>query len=107
MPREVVTLQVGQAGNQVGCRFWELALREHAAASRGARYDEPLSAFFANVDARCTPPALLPLGDGRGAIRTLRVRAARGGCSWRRERALRLGSAGASCLGGHGGWRRQ
>lgn len=66
--------QVGQCGNQIGCRFWELALREHAAANKGGRYDEALSSFFANVDARTEPPTPLPLGDGRGAIRTLRVR---------------------------------
>lgn len=66
--------QVGQCGNQIGCRFWELALREHAAHNKGGRYDEALSSFFANVDTRSEPPAPLPLGDGRGAIRTLRVR---------------------------------
>ena len=26
MPRELVTIQCGQCGNQIGCRFWELAL---------------------------------------------------------------------------------
>ena len=30
MPGETVTLQIGQCGNQVGLRFWELALRELA-----------------------------------------------------------------------------
>lgn len=25
---------VGQCGNQVGCRFWDLALREHAAVNK-------------------------------------------------------------------------
>jgi tubulin epsilon len=31
MPREIITVQIGQAGNQVGWRFWDLLLREHAA----------------------------------------------------------------------------
>jgi tubulin epsilon len=31
MPRELITIQVGQCGNQLGARFWELALREHSA----------------------------------------------------------------------------
>jgi len=43
MPRELVTLQVGQCGNQVACRFWDLALREHAAHNAGGVYDEPQS----------------------------------------------------------------
>ena len=33
MPRELITIQVGQCGNQVGCKFWEMALKEHAAAN--------------------------------------------------------------------------
>lgn len=45
--------QVGQCGNQIGCRFWEMALKEHAATSKDACYDEPLSSFFRNVEARC------------------------------------------------------
>lgn len=27
-------LTVGQCGNQIGCRFWDLALREHAAVNK-------------------------------------------------------------------------
>ena len=27
MVREVITVQVGQCGNQIGSRFWDLALR--------------------------------------------------------------------------------
>ena len=37
--REVITLQVGQCGNQIGRRFWELALKEHASQSRDGRFD--------------------------------------------------------------------
>ena len=29
MPREIITLQVGQCGNQVGNAFWKLLLSEH------------------------------------------------------------------------------
>ncbi|CAF1221749.1 unnamed protein product, partial [Adineta ricciae] len=25
-----IVVQVGQCGSQIGCRFWDLALREHA-----------------------------------------------------------------------------
>ena len=44
MPREIITIQVGQCGNQIGWRFWDLALREHA--SRGILFDDAMSSFF-------------------------------------------------------------
>ena len=44
-----VVVQVGQCGNQIGCRFWDLALREHAAVNHKGLYDEPISTFFRNV----------------------------------------------------------
>ncbi|KAF8067140.1 Tube1 [Scenedesmus sp. PABB004] len=75
MPRELVTVQVGQCGNQVGCRFWELALREHAAYNPAGLYDDALSSFFRNVDARHEPPINLPVAPGGGPIRTLKARA--------------------------------
>lgn len=74
MPRELVTIQVGQCGNQIGARFWELALREHAAYNAKGVYDEPLSSFFRNVDTRYEPPRPLPVGDGTGGIRCLKAR---------------------------------
>jgi tubulin epsilon len=44
MPREIVSIQVGQCGNQVGMKFWDLALKEHA--SRGVLFDDAMSSFF-------------------------------------------------------------
>ncbi|KAK9841919.1 hypothetical protein WJX84_011041 [Apatococcus fuscideae] len=44
--RELITLQVGQCGNQIACKFWELALREHAAQLKSPTADESLSSFF-------------------------------------------------------------
>ena len=53
MPREIITLQVGQCGNQIGCRFWELALREHSNKAKGkALYDDSMSTFFRNTDGK-------------------------------------------------------
>lgn len=49
MPREIITIQVGQCGNQIGLRFWDLALREHA--SRGILYDDSMSSFFTYEEA--------------------------------------------------------
>jgi tubulin epsilon len=50
MPRELITVQVGQCGNQIGMRFWDLALREHSKYS--TIYDDALSSFFRNVSAK-------------------------------------------------------
>ncbi|KAI8469944.1 MAG: epsilon tubulin [Monoraphidium minutum] len=74
MPREIVTIQVGQCGNQVGCRFWEMALREHAAYNPRGLYDAALSSFFRNVDTRFEPPINLPVGAGGHRIQTLKAR---------------------------------
>ncbi|KAF7255001.1 hypothetical protein EG68_08634 [Paragonimus skrjabini miyazakii] len=43
-----IVIQVGQCGNQIGNRFWDLALREHSAANEKAIYDSALSTFFIN-----------------------------------------------------------
>jgi len=65
MPREIVTIQIGQCGNQVsyllisyilfntqiGRRFWDMAVHEHGKYNEGA-FDESLSSFFRNVDSR-------------------------------------------------------
>ena len=52
MPRELITIQVGQCGNQIGRRFWDLALKEHAQHHAGGLFDDSMSSFFRNVDAR-------------------------------------------------------
>ena len=48
--REIITLSVGQAGNQIGWRFWDLVLREHAQAA-GGRLDDSMSTFFHSAEA--------------------------------------------------------
>ncbi|XP_048948432.1 tubulin epsilon chain isoform X3 [Canis lupus dingo] len=67
-----VVVQVGQCGNQIGCCFWDLALREHAAVNQQGVYDEAISSFFRNVDTRV-------VGDGgsisKGKICSLKARA--------------------------------
>ena len=52
MPRELITVQVGQCGNQIGMRFWDLALKEHQKNCKDAIFDDSLSSFFRNVDSR-------------------------------------------------------
>ena len=64
MPREIITVCVGQCGNQIGRSFWSRALHEHAANARyqqfssgshgpvhqGAVFEESMSTFFRNVN---------------------------------------------------------
>eukprot|EP01116_Phalansterium_solitarium_P011350 TRINITY_DN2699_c0_g1_i1.p1 TRINITY_DN2699_c0_g1~~TRINITY_DN2699_c0_g1_i1.p1 ORF type:complete len:466 (-),score=188.35 TRINITY_DN2699_c0_g1_i1:352-1749(-) len=75
MPRELITLQVGQCGNQIGCKFWDLALREHAANNKNGIFDDALSSFFRNVDTRYDDPVEIPVGNGKGKIKALKARA--------------------------------
>ena len=86
MPRELITVQIGQCGNQIGCRFWDLALHEHAShqksrpaagSSAGATapvFDDAMSSFFRNVDAR-DGTMEIPVGDGTAPISSLKARA--------------------------------
>eukprot|EP00013_Stygamoeba_regulata_P003826 CAMPEP_0177631622 /NCGR_PEP_ID=MMETSP0447-20121125/1848_1 /TAXON_ID=0 /ORGANISM="Stygamoeba regulata, Strain BSH-02190019" /LENGTH=487 /DNA_ID=CAMNT_0019133119 /DNA_START=55 /DNA_END=1518 /DNA_ORIENTATION=+ len=39
MPREIITLQVGQCGNKVGCEFWEQLCAEHGISRNGLLED--------------------------------------------------------------------
>ncbi len=39
MPREVICLQVGQCGNQVGSEFWRTLCQEHAIRKDGTLED--------------------------------------------------------------------
>ena len=72
MPRELVTVQVGQCGNQIGCRFWDVALREHAAMNQSGVYDDALSSFFRNESLSTKGSRQLPVGS---QISSLRARA--------------------------------
>ena len=38
--REIVHLQVGQCGNQIGAKFWEIISEEHGIDSTGAYHGE-------------------------------------------------------------------
>eukprot|EP01029_Cantina_marsupialis_P022306 TRINITY_DN543912_c0_g1_i1.p1 TRINITY_DN543912_c0_g1~~TRINITY_DN543912_c0_g1_i1.p1 ORF type:complete len:483 (+),score=95.02 TRINITY_DN543912_c0_g1_i1:179-1627(+) len=69
MPRELITIQVGQCGNQIGWRLWDILLREHAKYSHDGIYDEAMSSFFRNIDTRDSSD----IGIGK-SIRTLKAR---------------------------------
>ena len=61
MPRELITIQVGQCGNQIGHKFWNLLLEEHSKHNPHGLYDEALSSFFRNTDKGSTLPINTPI----------------------------------------------
>jgi len=67
-----IVLQIGQCGNQIGCRFWDLALREYAANNKLGLFDESFNSFFRNVDAKSGREILV--GSGREKISSLKAR---------------------------------
>ena len=61
MPRELITIQVGQCGNQIGSKFWNLLLQEHSKYNSKGIYDQALSSFFRNTDKGSTLPTGTPI----------------------------------------------
>lgn len=66
MPREIISLQTGQAGNQIGTEFWKTLCREHGIGNDGALQDFAVEGgdckdvfFYQADDERYTPRALL------------------------------------------------
>ncbi len=53
--REIVHLQGGQCGNQIGAKFWEVISDEHGVDPTGVR-----TALPAAPHTRCARPAPLP-----------------------------------------------
>jgi hypothetical protein len=52
MPREIITIQVGQCGNQIGMEFWKQLCLEHGIGKDGLLED-----FATQVGCR-SPPSL-------------------------------------------------
>ncbi|GKY91109.1 tubulin gamma-1 chain [Mayamaea pseudoterrestris] len=68
MPREIITLQVGQCGNQIGGEFWKQLCLEHGIQDDGSLVDLPNNAtsddrkdvfFYQSDDDKYIPRALL------------------------------------------------
>ena len=69
MPREIITLQVGQCGNQIGSEFWKQLCLEHGICADGTLQEIPPSTttpddrkdvfFYQSDDDRYIPRALL------------------------------------------------
>lgn len=73
MVREIISLHVGQCGNQIGRAFWKETLQEHARANVEGVFDESMSTFFRNVDSRTN--SNIAIGDGKRPISDLKARA--------------------------------
>lgn len=85
MPKELITLSVGQCGNQLGLRFWEAAVAESTMHSSDGSSDDSMSVLFQQA-----PPTA---GSGGGA--GLRARAVLVDMvSWGRRRELMKATAG-------------
>eukprot|EP01001_Neometanema_parovale_P004448 NODE_1628_length_1657_cov_114.443937_g1549_i0.p1 GENE.NODE_1628_length_1657_cov_114.443937_g1549_i0~~NODE_1628_length_1657_cov_114.443937_g1549_i0.p1 ORF type:complete len:486 (-),score=68.65 NODE_1628_length_1657_cov_114.443937_g1549_i0:105-1562(-) len=72
MPRELICVQVGQCGNQLGGRFWDLAVQEHMQYSKG-QFDDSMTSFFRNTDQRSGME--IPCAGGKGPVQQLKARA--------------------------------
>lgn len=68
MPREIITVQVGQCGNQIGGEFWKQLCLEHGIQPDGTLKDPPAETtiddrkdvfFYQSDDDRYIPRALL------------------------------------------------
>lgn len=66
MPREIITLQVGQCGNQIGSEFWKLLCAEHGINQKGILEDYATNGddrkdvfFYQADDEHYIPRALL------------------------------------------------
>jgi len=71
-----IVIQVGQCGNQIGCRFWDLCLREHSFYNKKGNYDHSISSFFRNTDIHGENIAVdVPFVKGLSKIKNLKARA--------------------------------
>ena len=66
MPREIITLQVGQCGNQIGSEFWKRLCSEHGIDSSGMLEDYAIGGndrkdvfFYQADDSHYIPRAIL------------------------------------------------
>ena len=70
-----IVIQVGQCGNQIGCRFWDLCLREHAHHNPSGDYDQSISSFFRNTESRRDHVIDIPTSRGVKKVKNLKARA--------------------------------
>ncbi|CAO3636815.1 unnamed protein product [Cunninghamella echinulata] len=78
MPREIITLQAGQCGNQIGSEFWKQICAEHGISSDGTLEDfateggDCKDVFFYQADNEHYIPRALLLDLEPRVINTIR-----------------------------------
>ena len=83
MPREIITLQVGQCGNQVGTEFWKQLCMEHGISADGILEDfatngeDRKDVFFYQADDEHYVPRALLLDLEPRVINTIQASAYR------------------------------
>ncbi|KAK8801923.1 hypothetical protein WA158_006318 [Blastocystis sp. Blastoise] len=78
MPREIVTLQIGQCGNQIGFEFWKRLCEEHGLDSEGVVQDfatqgnDRKDVFFYQADDNHYVPRALLLDTEPGVVNRIK-----------------------------------
>ena len=67
MPREVISVQIGQCGNQLGLKWWDVLLQEHLA---NPQYADALDSLFYQSRDRRGGPVVAPSSKGTASART-------------------------------------
>ena len=52
MPREIVHIQAGQCGNQIGAKFWEIISDEHGIGVNGVPQDDVVDLQLERIEVR-------------------------------------------------------
>ena len=52
MPREIVHIQAGQCGNQIGAKFWEIISDEHGIGVNGVAQDDVVDLQLERIEVR-------------------------------------------------------
>ena len=66
--RELVHIQAGQCGNQIGSKFWEVISDEHGVDPTGAAHARPASTMLPSVSLSLLAPLAL-----RSSLDVIRV----------------------------------
>lgn len=53
MPREIVHIQAGQCGNQIGAKFWEIISDEHGISTNGTPQDDVVDLQLERIEVIC------------------------------------------------------
>ena len=53
MPREIVHIQAGQCGNQIGAKFWEIISDEHGIGVNGVPQEDVVDLQLERIEVQC------------------------------------------------------